>query len=550
MIQDDLRGLIIEALSRLKSEEVLTGEFDPAIELERPARAEHGDFSTNVALTLKGQTELSPRDLADRIVERLPESNLVSKVEVAGAGFINFSLSDDWLHQCVIEIAAAKDKFGKSTIGAGVRVQVEYVSANPTGPLTVGSGRNAAYGDALANLLRAAGYSVDREYYLNDVGTQMDLFAKSLEARYLQATGHKAEVPEDGYQGDYLIELGKQLAQEEGLGLIGKLNEIREWGLEKVVESQRKTLERFGVQFDNWFSERTLHDSGKVAKTLERLTELGLTYEQDGAMWFKAGEAGTTQDRVLIRSDEARTPTYLAVDIAYLFDKIDRGHDLAIYVWGADHHGQIDDFLAAAAALSIDEKVEVLMYQHVNLLRGGEKVRMGRRTGHFVTLDQLIDEVGADAARFTFLLRSFNSVMDFDIDLVKAQSQENPVYYVQYQHARISSIIRYGEESGTKLGPVTGAELDRLIEDSEHELIRKLAEFPDVVETSAKLRAPYRLTTYAQALATAFSVFYTNCRVITDDEKLTQARLWLSEAARQVLSNTLGIIGVAAPERM
>lgn len=550
MIQDDLRGLLTEALSRLGSEGVLSGESDPAIELERPARAEHGDFSTNLALTLKSQTELSPRDLADRIVERLPESNLVSKVEVAGAGFINFVLSDDWLHQSLIEIANAKGEFGKSTIGAGIRVQVEYVSANPTGPLTVGSGRNAAYGDALANLLQAAGYSVDREYYLNDVGTQMDLLAKSLEARYLQATGHTAEVPEDGYHGDYLIELGKQLAQEEGLGLIGKLNEIREWGLKKIVEWQGKTLERFGVQFENWFSERTLHDSGKVAQTLGRLTELGLTYEQDGALWFKADEAGSTQDRVLIRSDVAKTPTYLAVDIAYLFDKIDRGYELAIYVWGADHHGQIDDFLAAAAALSVDDKVEVLMYQHVNLLRGGEKVRMGKRTGHFVTLDELMDEVGADAARFTFLLRSFNSVMDFDIDLVKAQSQENPVYYVQYQHARISSIIRYGEESGTKLGPVSSAELDRLIEDSEHELIRKLAEFPDVVETSAKLRAPYRLTTYAQALATAFSAFYTNCRVITDDEKLTQARLWLSEAARQVLSNTLGIIGVAAPERM
>jgi arginyl-tRNA synthetase len=391
---------------------------------------------------------------------------------------------------------------------------------------------------------------VEREYYLNDAGQQMEKFTKSLEARYLQATGHKADVPEDGYHGEYLVELGKQLNEEEGLGLIGRAQEIGEWGLQRMIESHRATMERFRVHFDNWFSEKTLHESGKVSAAIDRMTDLSLTYFADGATWFRSGEVGTTQDRVLVRSDENKTPTYLAVDMAYLFDKISRGYDLALYVWGADHHGQIDDFLAAARAAGLENRAEVIMYQHVNLLRGGQSVRMGKRTGEFVTLDELLDEVGVDAARFTFLLRSFNSPMDFDIEEVKAQSMENPVYYVQYQHARISSIIRYGSESGTKLGPIQEAELTRLVEPSEHELIRRLAEFPEMVETSAKLRAPNRLTTYAQALATAFSVFYTNCRVITEDRKLTQARLWLAEATRQVLANSLGILGVSAPERM
>jgi arginyl-tRNA synthetase len=545
-----LQLLVKEALDKLKADDVIPKSVNSKIEIERPERQEHGDFSSNVALQLKSEANMSPRELADRIIERLPSSEKVAKVEVAGAGFINFYLSDEWLYENIVDIARARDDYGRSELGQGKRVQVEFVSANPTGPLHVGSGRNAAYGDALANLLQRAGFVVYREYYLNDAGQQVDRFAKSLEARYLQAMGHAAEVPEDGYQGEYLVELGKQLYEEEGMGLIGQTKEIGEWGLKQTIESHRNTLEKFRIQFDNWFSERTLHESGKVADALKRMTELGLTYEAEGAVWFRAGEVGTTQDRVLVRSDEAKTPTYLAVDIAYLFDKISRGFDLNIYIWSADHHGQIDDLLAAGRAAGLEDKVEVIMYQLVNLKRGGEHVRMARRTGEFVTLDELIDEVGVDAARFTFLLRSFNSPMDFDIELVSQQSQDNPVYYAQYQHARIASIIRYGADSGIKLGPIEEAELTRLIEPSEHDLIRKLAEFPEVIETSATLRAPYRLTAYAQAVATAFSVFYTNCRVITENRKLTQARLWLAEAARQVLANTLAILGVAAPDRM
>lgn len=545
-----LQLLVKEAIDKLKSGDVIPMSVNSKIEIERPERQEHGDFYSNVALQLNKEAGMPPRDLAERIIEQLPSSEKVTKVEVAGPGFINFFLSDEWLYQNIVDIARARDDYGRSELGQGKRAQVEFVSANPTGPLHVGSGRNAAYGDALANLLQRAGFVVYREYYLNDAGQQVDRFAKSLEARYLQAMGHKAEVPEDGYQGEYLIELGKQLYEEEGMGLIGQTKEIGEWGLKQTIEAHRETLERFRVRFDNWFSERTLHESGKVADALKRMGELELTYEADGAVWFRAGEVGTTQDRVLVRSDEAKTPTYLAVDIAYLFDKISRGFDLNIYVWSADHHGQIDDFLAAARAAGLEDKVEVIMYQLVNLKRGDEGVRMSKRTGDIVTLDELIDEVGVDAARFTFLLRSFNSPMDFDIELVSQQSQDNPVYYAQYQHARIASIIRYGADSGIKLGPIDEAELTRLIEPSEHELIRKLAEFPEVIETSATLRAPYRLTAYAQAVAAAFSVFYTNCRVITEDRKLTQARLWLSEAARQVLANTLAVLGVAAPDRM
>jgi arginyl-tRNA synthetase len=549
-IQQHLRGLIEGALEGLRSDQILARDPASKIEIDRTDRPEHGDFFTNAAMQLSGEFGIKPRQLAERIIERLPESEDVAKVEVAGPGFINFFLSDSWMYRNIVEIATSREAYGKSEMGAGKRVLVEFVSANPTGPLHVGSGRNAAYGDSLANLLAAAGYFVEREYYLNDTGQQMDRFTKSLEARYLQASGHKAEVPEDGYHGDYLVELGKQLYEEEGLGLIGRAEDIGEWGLNKMIEAHRATMERFRVRFDNWFSERSLHKAGKVSAAIDRMADLGLTYFADGALWFRAGEIGTTQDRVLVRSDEKKSPTYLAVDMAYLFDKISRGFDLALYVWGADHHGQIDDFLAAARAAGLENRAEVIMYQHVNLLRGGESVRMSRRAGEIVTLDELIDEVGVDATRFTFLLRSFNSAMDFDIEEVKAQTMENPVYYVQYQHARISSIIRYGAESGTKLGPVQEAELTRLKEPSEHELIRKLAEFPDMIETSAKQRAPYRLTAYAQSLATAFSVFYTNCRVITEDRKLTQARLWLSEATRQVLANTLGILGVTAPERM
>ncbi|HLF70134.1 MAG TPA: arginine--tRNA ligase, partial [Actinomycetota bacterium] len=405
------------------------------------------------------------------------------------------------------------------------------------------------YGDALANLLAAIGYRVSREFLVNDYGKQVMGFARSLEARYRQALGHDAEVPADGYRGDYLIEMGKELAASEGMGLIGRLPEIRHWGITHVLASHRATLEKFGVTFDNWFSETYLHTTGKVDAAIARLTELGYTYESEGAIWFKASESGASRDQVLIRSGDP-TPTYLAADVAYMLDKLERGFERILYVWGADHHGNSETLMAAARVLGIEDRVEIIIYQLVNFLSKGEPVRMSKRTGDLVTMDELIDEVGVDAARYTLLTRSTDSTIDFDLETVKAESQDNPVYYVQYQYARISSILRYAVERSIALRPAKEVDLGRLTHPSETTLIQKLSEYPELIESSAKLRAPFRITNYMQSLGAAFSAFYRDCRAITDDTELTQARLALASAARQVLSNAFAVLGVSAPERM
>jgi arginyl-tRNA synthetase len=546
MIRDQLRSLVEEALEALRKESVLSDDLEVAVEITRPDRPEHGDFTTNVALELASRLKMPPRAAADAIIYRLPPSDSVAKVEVAGPGFINFHLARRWLYETVVEIATKKDAYGRSQIGEGVRVQVEFGSANPTGPIHVGTARNIAYGDALASVLEAAGYSVERENYLNDTGGQVERFTRSLEARYLQALGRDAEVPEDGYKGDYLIELGKELAKAEGMGFIDKPGEIRKWGLAKMVESQKRTLERFGVKHDNWFMESTLHESSKVQTAVDKLRAAGHIHESEGALWFRSVDFGAKQDQVIVRSDEkGGHPTYFAGDAAYLLDKLERGFDHLIYFWGADHHGYASQMMALARALGVQDHVEIIIYQLVNF---GQ--RMSRRSGEFISLDELLDEVGVDAARFTFVSRSPDSSFDFDFDLVKSQSQENPVYYVQYAHTRPAALLRYARERGIDLVPVEEAPLQELAHESELDLIRKLGEFPEVVELAARLRAPYRLTHYARAVAEAFHYFYRHCRVIGEDPGLTQARLWLSEAARQVLANSLAILGVSAPERM
>jgi arginyl-tRNA synthetase len=412
----------------------------------------------------------------------------------------------------------------------------------------VGAGRNAAYGDALARLLEAAGHSVDREYYINDAGRQIDLFGRSLEARYLEALGREAELPADGYAGRYLVDLGAELAEARGDELVVHPEDIRAWGVERMLEGIQATLERFGVRFDTWFSEQVLHDTGKLTEALGRLQDAGVTYELDGAVWFRSTQFGDSRDRVLVRSDGR--PTYLMSDTAYLIDKVERGFDHAVYVWGADHHGAVASLEAVRRALGLSIVVEILLYQLVNLYSGGEVVRMSKRTGEIVTLDELIDEVGADAARFTFLLRSLDGALDFDLDLVKAKSQENPVYYVQYAYARICSILRTGAERGIALGPIEEAPLAELVHESEQALARMLSEYPETVLVAARLRAPHRLTTYTRELAALFHAFYRDCRVISDDPQLTQARLWLAETTRQVLANALAVLGVSAPEKM
>lgn len=548
MIRDDLKALLAEGVDALRRDGVVDVET-PSIQLERPTRNEHGQFSTNLALVLAKDAGMSPRQLAEALLPKIPHSPLVTKTEIAGPGFINFYLSDDWLHATITDIAKAKLAYGHANTGADIRISVEFVSANPTGPLHAGAGRNAALGHALANLLEAVGHTVWREYYVNDTGKQLERFARSIEARYRQALGHDVRVPEDGYHGNYLIEMGRKLADAEAMGMIGKLAEITEWALQESIASHRTTLERFGVHFDEWFSEKSLHESGAVQAAVDQLTEGGHTFESEGALWFRSSDAGGTRDQVLVRSNG--TPTYLAADIAYLLNKCERGFDKALYLWGADHHGNVESLISAARLVGATDVVEVLVYQLVNLFENGQQVRMSKRTGEMVTLDELIDEVGVDAARYTLLTRSIDSPIDFDFDLVKSQSQDNPVYYIQYAHARNHSILRYANESGITLKPIEEVELTRLVHESEHALIRKLNEYPDLISEAAKLRAPYRLTTYLQVLAGLFNGgFYRDCRVITEDSELTQARLWLVEATRQVMANALGILGVYAPDRM
>ena len=548
MITDHLAGLLEAGLDKLRSEGTLPAGAQAAVELTRPARPEHGEFSSNLPLTLAKGAGMAPRALAEKLIAALPASDLVDRAEVAGPGFINFHLAAGWLGRTITQIAALRSAYGRSA-AKGERIQIEFVSANPTGPLHVGSGRNAAYGDALARLLAAAGYDVSTEYYVNDAGKQMERFSQSLHARYLQALGRDSEVPEDGYQGKYLAELGRELAAEFGGSLAEDPGRIGRIGTERMVQSHRRTLENFRVHFDSWLYESSLHATGKVQAGIERLNEAGHTFEKDGALWFRSSELGAARDQVLVRSDGQAT-TYLAADVAYLIDKVSRGFDRIMYVWGADHHGQVAGLQAVARALGLTQPVEIMLQQLVNFISGGEAAKMSKRAGTIVTIDELINEVGVDAARFTLVSRSIDATIDFDLDLVKSESQDNPVYYVQYQHARTCSILRNARQQGVVQAAAEDADFSLLTHEAESTLIRKLAEFPDLVEDSARLRAPHRLTHYAQALASLFSGFYRDCRVLSDDAELSRARLWLVEGTRQVLANALDLLGVDAPESM
>jgi arginyl-tRNA synthetase len=548
MITDHLTDLLEAGLEKLRAAGALPADEKAKVELSRPARPEHGDFATNLPLALARLAKMPPRALAAQLIAALPPSDLVEQAEVAGPGFINFHLSAGWLGSTLKDIAAAGDAYGRAA-AQNERVQIEFVSANPTGPLHVGSGRNAAYGDALARLMKAAGYEVQTEYYVNDAGKQMERFSASLYARYLQALGRDIQVPEDGYQGEYLVVLGRNLAAEHGESLAGDLVRLGRIGTERMVGSQRDTLEKFRVHFDSWVYESSLHEGGKVKAGIQRLTEDGYTFEKEGALWFRSSELGAARDQVLVRSD-GETTTYLAADVAYLLDKVSRGFDRILYVWGADHHGQMAGLQAVAKALGLTQPVEIMLQQLVNFISGGEAAKMSKRAGTIVTIDELIEEVGVDAARFTLVSRSIDSTIDFDLDLVKSESQENPVYYVQYQHARTCSILRNARQQEVDLGSIDDAKLGLLTHEAESQLIRKLSEFPELVVESARLRAPHRLTHYAQALASLFSAFYRDCRVLSDNPELSRARLWLVDATRQVLANTVHLLGVAAPESM
>jgi arginyl-tRNA synthetase len=552
VIEERLKDVLNEAIAAAAPGLGLESPL-PEPELQRPRQKGFGDFTTNVAMVAASKAGADPRATATAIVEALPPAPFLAKAEVAGPGFINLWTTDEWLHDVLRQIVREGDRYGGGE-PTGRRIQVEFVSANPTGPLTIGHARNAAIGDALARLLTVAGHEVEREYYFNDAGGQMDRFGASVEARYLQLLGREAEIPEDGYHGDYVTDLARDILEAEGPGLADlppeeRFVRLRGEGARRAMEQIRATLERFGVTFDSYFLEASLVDKSEIAQAVERLRERGYVYDAEGATWFRSTAFGDDKDRVAIRSDG--THTYFGADIAYVLDKFSRGFDHLIYVWGADHHGDIARVTGAATALGRDpDRVEIVMYQFVSFLREGQPVKMSKRAGTFVSLDELIDEVGTDAARFHLLLFSNDRPMNFDIAEVARQTLENPVYYVQYGHARIASIVRKAREEGVELGPIEEANLTLLASEAEQDLLRALADVPRLIATAADQRAPHRLTHAAQDLAATFHRFYTACRVVSDDPALTQARLWLSSATKQVLANLLELVGVSAPESM
>ncbi|MGH2723942.1 MAG: arginine--tRNA ligase [Actinomycetota bacterium] len=553
MIERELGELILEAV-RAARDELGLDRVPSEVEVIRPRQKEHGDYATNVALAVGSAIGRSPREVAEVLVRHLPESDVVAKVEVAGPGFINIFVAHGWLYRVLEEVQRQGPAFGRVDTGGGERVQVEFVSVNPTGPLHVGHGRNAVVGDALARILEATGYAIEREYYVNDAGHQAELLGASVEARYLQHFGRDAEVPEGGYRGAYLADLAAEIAADLGDSLLEQPGDERRERLggeaiRRFLDKIRATLERMGVTFDTWFHESTLHAEGLIDEAVQALRDRDLAYEADGAVWFRAERFGDEKDRVLIRA--TGEPTYFAADCAYLLHKWGRGFDRLIYVWGADHHGAVKRLQGAAEAYGLDtSRTEFILTQLVALYRAGEPVRMSKRTGDIITMDEVLDEVGRDAARYTLLARTTDRPLDFDIELVKRQTLDNPVYYVQYAHARIASVIGYAIRQGVERVPFERVRPEELVHETELDLLRKIAELPEQIQLAVNLRAPYRLTKYAEDLAAGFHRFYTECRVVTDDAALTQARLQLAAATKQVIANVLDLLGVSGPESM
>ncbi|MFW6115637.1 MAG: arginine--tRNA ligase [Chloroflexota bacterium] len=558
-IRDRVAALIEEGIRAAQAQGDLPPFPTPQVSVERPRQAAHGDYATPICLQLTGDAKMAPRAIATRVAEHLPAAPFIGKVEIAGPGYINVTLNSSWLATQAQVILNAGDRWGRIDLGKEERVQVEFVSANPTGPITVGSTRNAVIGDTLASVLDAAGFEVEREYYVNDAGSQVRKFGESLYARYAQALGEDEPFPEDGYHGTYVAEMAQEFADQFGRQYLETNRQqavpaLGEMGIESVLERARADLAALRVTFDTWFHEKSLYESSLFECMMEKLREQGYLIEREGAVWFTSPDLD--DDAVVIRSAEVipepdERPTYLASDIAYAWNKlVDRGFDRAIYVWGADHHGDVPRVKAAARALGLDpERVEIILYQMVNLKRGTEDVRMSKRAGEFVTLREMIDEVGPDPIRFLLLTRTVDATIDFDLDLAVEQSEKNPVYYVQYAHARICSILRYAAEQGWDLDQEGDVSL--LTHESEQALIRKMLELPEVVAQAAEQRAPHRLTFYAQELASDFHGFYRDCRVVEEEApELTRARLMLVRAARLTLAQALGLLGVAAPEQM
>ena len=553
MIKNELVNLITEAGKNAQAAGDLPEYELPAVVLDHPKQAELGDFATPIAMQSAKLARKAPMQIAQAILDHLPATEVLAKAEVAPPGFINLTLSAPWLAQQVETILAAGDEYGKVNIGHGKRTQVEFVSVNPTGPLHIGSARNAVLGDSIANVLEAAGYDVFREYYVNDRGTQFDNFAATAYVRYAQALGEDEEMPEAGYHGHYMIEMGQQLAHEHGRKYLNMAREqatkeLGEFALERTVAGLREDLEMIGISYDHWFSERSLYEDGTFDKVMGILRDAGVVGERDGATWFLATQMGADKDEVLVRSDGV--PGYFASDIAYHYNKfVTRDFEWVIDVWGADHQGHVPRMTAMMSALGLDpEMLTLYVYQLVTLKRGGEVVRLSKRTGDLITLREVVEEVGPDAVRFFLLSRAADSQMDFDLELAKQESSENPVYYVQYGHARIASILR-------KAGDIdyTDGDASLLTHPMELALIRQMLRLPEVVETAAERLAPHHLTYYAMELAGAFHPFYRDCRVVSTfpgDEEITKARLRLVAATKLVLARVLTMMGMNAPESM
>ena len=551
-LKQTITQIIEKAISAAQEAGTLPAATIPEIVIERPQNADHGDYASSIPLKLARAMGDKPLNIAAKIVENIEASDEIAEVTVAQPGFINFKLKDSWLTAQVINILAEGDAYGANESGNGKKVQLEFVSANPTGPLHVGNGRGAILGGTLADVLAACGYEVEKEYYVNDAGNQVDTFRRSLYARYRQAMGEEAEIPADGYLGAYVKDVVAEIIEKEG-DRLKKLNEteliaeLGRLGLEKVLGWIKASLALLGVNFDVWFSEQSLYDDGEYRKVMAFLKEGGFVTEREGATWFTSTALGEDKDNVIVRSDG--TATYFATDIAYHYNKfVDRKFDRVIDIWGADHMGHVSRMKAVCNALGIDpDRLTVLLYQTVTLKRGGEVVKLSKRSGDIITLEELVEEVGADASRFFFLSRTADSQMDFDLELAKKQSADNPVYYVQYAHARIASILRHAEELGSAKAE---GDVSLLTHEAELTLIRKMLLLPEIIELIAETLEPHHLTYYAQDLATVFHSFYKHCRVVTEDKQLTGARLKLVKAAKLALGRTLSLMGMSAPEKM
>ncbi len=552
VIKHKLAKALEQAVVHAQREGMLAAAALPEIILERPQNPEHGDYASSLPLKLARTNEMAPLKIAEKIIEFMPPLTEVSRTVVAAPGFINFELSSDWLAQQVAAILDAGDSYGNITIGGKKPVQIEFVSVNPTGPLHVGHGRGAVLGSTLANVLNATGYAVEKEYYINDAGSQLDAFNRSLYARYQQSIGIDAEMPSDGYMGNYMVDLANEIVDKEGkrfstMPVEAATKELGAIGVNTIMSMIRQDLELLGVEFDVWFSEQSLYKKGQYKKAMKLLSDGGYVAEKENATWFTSSALGEDKDNVLIRSDGS--PTYFASDIAYHFNKfLERKFDTVINIWGADHQGHVSRMFVVVNALGINpERLKIIICQMVTLRRGKEVVRVSKRSGDIITLREVMDEVGSDACRFVFLSRSADAQMDFDLELARKQSADNPVYYVQYAHARIASILRLATEKGIDY---SRGDVSLLTTEPELTLIRRMMLLPEMLELISDTLEPHHLPYYAQDLATVFHSFYKQCRVVSKNQELTRARLKLVKAAQIVLARTLHLMGMTAPESM